>query len=870
MSETLLRTKLSAPSLRPSLVPRPRLLKRVSAGMKVPLTLISAPAGYGKSTLVGEWRAGPGAKVPVAWLSLDAGDNDPARFWRYLATALNTLQEGLVDDAVSLFPSLQLPPIETLLTILINDLVEFPQDFLFVLEDVHVITSVEVHRMLAFLLDHLPRQMHLAILTRADPPLPLARLRVSGQLVEIRQRDLRFTTAEATTFLNEVMGLGLKEEDTEALLERTEGWIAGLQLAAITIHGRQDPSEVIATFGGGYRYIVDYLVQEVLGRLPESLRAFVLQTSVLDRLSGPLCDSLTGRSDSAAVLEKLRRDNVFLLQLGAECCWYRYHHLFVDVTRNLSRQTSPDQIPVLHRRAARWYEQNGHLPEAIGHALASGDWGYAGSLMDSYSSVVWRRGEITRVLDWVRQMPEEAVFAHPRLGVNYGWACVLTGRFEDCQTACERIEPLVRETPEFLVDWWTVQVFLARARGELERAVQLAYKAKAYPEVGKVETRALLMLSLCIALWDLGRIKESAAAAEEAISLAEKARDWHAWVVMHAFMGLAQAALGNLNLAKEIYRRAAPPSANVPEWAGGGFLQVCLSALYYEWNDLEQAEATALAGLEYSQITGHSEIEMNCYRQLAFIYQAQRQPQKAWDILGQGEKVIQKHYIPRLWGPEHIQVALAQGDLTKAKYWSQKVQGEYGAAIHYPAIPLESARLALAGGDISAAAALLAKRYQGASREGVRYAQIEIRILQAMATTDGARRMAYFCDALAWAEREGFCRVFVDQGEALEPLLREAAQKGCCPAYAVRLLSAIEMESDHLPSMAQPLVEPLSEREMQVLQLVASGRSNQEIADELVIALGTVKRHVYNIFGKLNVRSRTQCTARARELKLLK
>lgn len=837
--------------------------------MKVPLTLISAPAGYGKTTLVGEWLAGPGAEVPVAWLSLDVKDSDPSRFWRYLVTALNTLQEGLVDDALSLFSSLQLPPVETLLTILINDLIEFPQDFLFVLEDVHVITSVEVHRMLAFLLDHLPQQMHLLILTRADPPLPLARLRASNQLVEIRQKDLRFTTTEAANFLNDVMALGLKEEETDALMVRTEGWIAGLQLAALTIHGREDPSEVIATFGGGYRYIVDYLVQEVLGRLPESLRVFVLQTSVLDRLSGPLCNSLTGRSDSEAVLASLQRDNVFLLQLGAECCWYRYHHLFVDVTRNLLRQTLPDQLPVLHRRAAIWHEQNGLIPEAIEHALAAEDWVYAGSLIDKFSSIVWRRGEITRVLDWVEQMPEGAAFAHPRLSVNYGWACVLTGRYEDCETVCDRIAPLIRETPEFLVDWLTVQAFLARARGQQERAVELAYKAQAYPEIGEVETRALLMLSLCIALWDLGRVRESAAAAEEAISLAEKAHDWHAWAVMHAFMGLAQASLGNLNLAKEIYQRATLPTTDVPKWAGGGFLQVCLSALFYEWDDLEQAEANSLAGLEFSQITGHSEIQMNCYRQLAFIYQAQRQPEKAWDILEQAEHVIQKHYIPRLWGPEHIQIALAQGDLTKAAYWSQKVRGEYGAAIHYPAIPLEKAKLALAGGDRSAAADLLANRYQDASRDGIRYAQIEIRILQALAASDEEQRMAYFCEALAWAEPEGFCRVFVDQGEALEPLLREAAQKGCCPAYTVRLLSAIEMEVDRPPLMIQPLVESLSERELQVLRLVASGKSNQEIADELVIALGTVKRHVYNIFGKLNVRSRTQCTARARELMLL-
>ncbi len=869
MLETLLRTKLFVPPLRPNLVRRPRLLEKLSAGMEGALTLISAPAGYGKTTLIGEWRAGPGAEVPVAWLSLDAGDDDSARFWPYVLTALNTIQEGLADEALSLFKSFQLPPIETLLTILINDLSRFSQDFVLVLDDLHVITAPEVHQMLAFLLDHLPPQMHVAILTRADPPLPLARLRVSGQLVDIRQDDLRFTPVEAAVFLVDVMGLSLGADDIEALMVRTEGWIAGLQLAALSLLGQEDPSNIIATYGGGYHYIVDYLVQEVLSRQTESLRMFLLQTSILDRLQGPLCNALTGQSDSGAMLERLEQDNVFLLPLGGECCWYRYHHLFADVTRNLLRQTYPDQIPELHRRAAIWYEQNGFVPEAIEHALAAENWGHAGSLIDDYSTIVWRSGEVTRVLDWVEKLPEEVAFGFPRLSVNYGWACVLTGRYEDCEAACTRVEPLIQDNPELQVDLLTVQVLLARARGQQERSVELVLKAQEQSEIGSVETRALLMLSLGISLWDLGRVSESTSAADEAAYLAEQAQNWHAWAVMQGFLGLAQAAFGNLHQAKEIYQRVTRPMQGIPRWAGGGFAQVCLSALYYEWGDLDRAKKYALAGLKFSQITGHSEIQMNCYRQLAFIYQAQRKPQKAWELLDEAEQVIRKHPLPRLWGPEHIQIALAQKDLNKALQWSKKVHGEYGAAIHYPAIPLEGAKLALAQEDRSAAADLLATRFSKASRDGIRYAQIEIRILQALASTDEKQAMTHLCEALAWAEPEGFCRIFVDQGAALVPLLQRAAQMGFYPRYAVQLLSAIEKDTGSAHLVAQPLVEPLSERELQVLQLVAAGKSNREIADELVIALGTVKRHVYNIFGKLNVRSRTECAARARELHLL-
>ncbi len=866
----VLRSKFFFPAARRNTVPRPRLVERLNEGLTGSLTLISAPAGYGKSTLITEWRAGPGAETAVAWLSLDHSDNDPARFWLYFLTALNTIQGGLVDEALALLASLQRPPTETFLTVLINGLDAISQDIVLVLDDMHVINTPEIHEMLAFFLDHLPPQMHLLLLTRADPPLPLARMRLNGQLAEVRQRDLRFTTEEAEVFLNRVMGLNLKADDIHKLMERTEGWIAGLQLAALSVSGQKDPTAIIAAFGGGYHYIVDYLVQEVLDSQPDALRMFLLQTSILDRLTGSLCNALTGQRDGEKMLMRLEQASLFLLPLDAECCWYRYHHLFADVTHSLLRQTYPEQIPELHRRAARWYAQNGSAPEAIKHALAARDWEYAGSVMDDYSSMAWRSGEITRVLEWVEELPNKVLLTYPKLSVNYGWACVLTGRYEECDRICAQVEPSVRNQPELLVDWLTVQVFLARAKGQQARAVELAREAQGYPEIGGVDTRALLIMSLCIALWDLGRVKESAAAAEEAARLAEQARNWHAWAVLHGFMGLAQAAFGNLRLAEEIYQRVSRGIPGAPKWAGGGFAQVCLSALLYEWNDLEGATEYALAGLEYSQITGLSEIQLNCYRQLAFIYQAQRKPQTAWEVLGQGEQVIRKHPIPRLWGPEHIQLALAQMDLSKALYWSENVQGEYGAAIHYPAIPLERAKVALAQGNKAKAADLLTRSYQKASQDGIRYAQIEIRILQALAAADEEQGICYLREALEWAETEGFCRLFVDQGKALRPLLRRAAQLGFCSSYVVRLLSSIEIDyGSPLSDSEQPLAEPLTERELEVLALVAAGQSNREIAQELVVALGTVKTHVHNICGKLNVRSRTQCAARARELKLL-
>jgi LuxR family maltose regulon positive regulatory protein len=376
-------------------------------------------------------------------------------------------------------------------------------------------------------------------------------------------------------------------------------------------------------------------------------------------------------------------------------------------------------------------------------------------------------------------------------------------------------------------------------------------------------------LSLTTAYWGLGRIKETAVAAEEAICLAERIGDWHTRSIVLGFAGLAQAALGNLRHAFEIYQMAVSELADGPKWAGGGFAQVCLAALHYECDELDRAAEYAQAGLEHSQFTGHSEIQMNCYRQLAFIAQAWGDTHKVKEILKRAAQVVYKHPMPRLWGPAHVQIALAQGDVPRAIYWMGRVKGEYGAAMHYPAVPLERAKLALARGDKSKAAAVLNERYRAAARDGVRYAQIEIRILQALASSDNDQALAYLAEALTMAESEGYVRVFVDQGAALVPLIRKAMKQGNAPGYGARLLSAFARMPGATPSLAQPLVEPLSERELEVLRLLATGKSNREIADELVLAVGTVKKHLSNIFGKLNVQSRTQCVARARELKLV-
>src|SRR5215203_37628 len=404
--DPLLLTKLTVPSVRRSLVPRMRLSERLDTGLERKLTLLSAPAGFGKTTLLSSWiRVLSGDGRPVSWLSVDSGDNDPARFWRYLVTATDQLQPGSGTTALALLGSPQPPPIEAVLTTVLNELGTMPAEAVLVLDDYHLIESQTIHEALTFLIDHLPPRMHLVIATRMDPPLPLPRLRARGEMTELRAADLRFTPEEAATFLNQVMGLELSAEDTAELEERTEGWIAGLQMAALAMRGQTDISGFIAAFAGSNRYVLDYLAEEVLARQPEGLQTFLLETSVLDRMSAPLCNAVTERADGQTALERLEHANLFVIPLDDERHWYRYHHLFVDVLRQRLRQEHPDLVSVLHRRACGWFERRGLVGEAINHALAAQDWERAVRLIESEGITVVLGRQVQTMLGWIDRVP---------------------------------------------------------------------------------------------------------------------------------------------------------------------------------------------------------------------------------------------------------------------------------------------------------------------------------------------------------------------------------------------------------------------------------------------------------------------------------
>src|SRR6266700_5114176 len=407
MPTSILATKLYLPRLRPNVVSRPRLLERLNEGLHRKLTLISAPAGFGKTTLVSEWIEGIGR--PTAWLSLDEGENDPTRFLAYLVAALQTIAATIGKGVLGVLQSPQPPPPEAILTALLNEITTLPDNFVLVLDDYHVIDAKPVDIALTYLVEHLPPQMHLVIATREDPQLPLARLRAQGQLIELRAADLRFTPSEAAEFLNQVMGLNLSAQDIAALEDRTEGWIVGLQLAALSMQGHQDVPGFIRAFAGDHRYIVDYLVAEVLQRQPESVRSFLLQTSILDRLHGPLCDAVTGQEEGNARLEALERGNFFVVPLDDQRHWYRYHHLFAEVLSAHLMAEQPDQISTLHRRASEWYEQHGSAADAIRHALAAFDFERAAHLIEPAVPAMRRIRQEATVLGWLKVLPDELV-----------------------------------------------------------------------------------------------------------------------------------------------------------------------------------------------------------------------------------------------------------------------------------------------------------------------------------------------------------------------------------------------------------------------------------------------------------------------------
>ncbi len=617
MAETLLRTKLFIPPLRPNLVPRQRLIERLNQGLQLghKLTLISAPAGFGKTTLVSEWVAC--CQSRAAWFSLDDGDSDPARFLAYLVAALQTIVPAFGEDSLRLLQSPRLPPIESVLTTLLNEITSFPDDFLLVLDDYHLIDAQAVDNALAFLLEHLPPQMHLVIATREDPDLPLARLRVRGQLTELRALDLRFSSAEAAEFLNRVMGLNLSAQNITALENRTEGWIAGLQLAAISMQGHRNTAGLIRSFTGSHRFVLDYLIEEVLSQQPQSVQTFLLQTAVLDRLTGSLCDALTGQDNGQATLEMLERANLFIIPLDNERCWYRYHHLFADLLRKRLRQTHLDLIAKLHLRASAWYEQSDQLPEAIHHALAAEDFEQVADLTELAWGPMNMRYQAVTWLGWVKAIPDELVRSRPVLSAGSGWASLDAGDLEAAEKHLQDAErcletavkvkdqlevPADKTCPErsprgvvlkeeefrsLSASIANARAYLAQALGDVTGTIEYAERATDFLSENDHFERGLADITPGFAYWSRGDLQEARKAVAAAIANMQMAGKIRFVISFTSYLADIMAAQGRLPEAKKTYLQLLQTvtEQGKPEVPETAVLHLGLSELYLEQGD---------------------------------------------------------------------------------------------------------------------------------------------------------------------------------------------------------------------------------------------------------------------------------------------
>lgn len=879
----ILATKLYIPPLRPNVVLRPRLIERLNAGLHRKLTLISAPAGFGKTTLLSEWTLGLGRSV--AWLSLDEGDNDPARFLTYLVTALQTIAANIGKGVLGLLQSPQPPPPEALLTALLNDLTTISDPFVLVLDDYHVLDAKPVDQALAFLIDHLPPHMHLVIATREDPHLPLARLRARDQVTELRATHLRFISSESAAFLNQMMGLTLSAEEIAALERRTEGWIAGLQLAALSLQGQEDATSLIASFTGSHQYVLDYLMEEVLGQQSERIQTFLLHTSILDRMSGPLCDAvvLDSATPGQATLEELERANLFLIPLDNERRWYRYHHLFADLLRlrlHQSLSSSPaiaqSQVNELHLRASQWLEDQGLTMEAFHHAAAANDVERAERLIEGKSIPRHLPGAVTTVLSWLGSLPRTVLDARPSLWVKYAMLLLVSARMASVEEKLQAAESALQgsnlddRTRDLIGQIAAIRATLALTPYQPETVLAQSRRALEYLDPENLLSREIAHWTLGAAYQLQGDRAAARGAYTEVIENSQASEDIFATIMATMCLGILQEVDNQLHLAVQTYQRVLQLAGDQP------LPHLCeahlgLARVLYEWNDLEAAEQHRRQSLHLSRQCGHEvEYSIACEVFLARLSLARGEVSDAAALLAEASQSAQQHNIvSRMPEIAAVQVLtfLRQGSLSAAAHLAQAHE-----------LPLSQARVHLAQGNPSTALAVLSAWRKQVEAKDWKDEQLKVMVLQAVAArAHGEKDQALhlLVDALAMAEPAGFIRLFLDEGLPMASLLSEAMALGRMPDYIRKLLTAWEAEKQQSentsspPPPAQPLLEPLSERELEVLRLVAAGLSNQEISERLFLVLGSVKGHTHKIFGKLGVQRRTEAIARARELGLL-
>ena len=907
MSTPLLETKLFLPRPRGNLVPRPRLRDRMDLGLRAKLLLVSAPAGFGKTTLLVDWMAAvtatPGSPTVTAWVSLDAGDDDPVTFWTYVVAALRTVAPDVGADAWALLRDVPQPPVDEVLTTLLNDLGAAPTEVVLVLDDYHLIESQEVQAGVAFLLDHLPAQLHLVISSRADPPLPLPRLRARGDLVEVRAADLRFTEAEAAAYLNDAMGLGLAPDLVAALDGRTEGWVAALQLAALSMTGRTDVASFISGFAGDDRYVVDYLVEEVLQRQPADIQAFLLQTSVLERMNGSLCDAVTGQGDGRAVLQTLDRDNLFLVPLDDRRQWYRYHHLFADVLRARLLDEQPGRVDQLHRLASDWFESHGHRPEAVRHAMAARDFSRAADLVELEIPGLRRDRREATMRAWIEALPAPVLDARPVLCHALAGARMSMGTLDGVEQLLDQVDQHlaaaargdepgagvvvanVEEYRRLPADLAVHRSGFALVRGDLDSTTRFARRALELVPDGDDFVLGAASALQGLAAWARGDLAVALSSYLRCLGAFERIGHISDVLGCSITVGDLQVAHGQLRAADATYDRALDLAAGRPGVLRGTVdMHVGRAALLLERDDLAGARRELTLGRSLGE---HAGLPQNAYRSRlvqALLCEAEGDLDRAVELLLEADRLYAGDFSPNV---RPVAAVLARtwarhGRWPQARAWvDERHLGPDDDLTYLREFEhLTLARVLLAGhvhepaaGHLAPAIDLLARLARAAEAGHRTGSVIEIRVVQALAHRargDTASALAALEDALRRAEPEGYVRTFLDEGAPLVTLLGLLSDRRPVAPYARRLVAAAS--STHRPApqtgTSSPL-EPLSSRERDVLRLLATDLTGPEIARHLVVSLNTVRTHTKNLYLKLGVNSRRSAVSRARELDLL-
>ena len=891
--DVLLATKLYIPGPRPGQVPRPRLAERLDEGLARGLVLVCAPAGYGKTVLLADWTRRGGH--PVAWLSLDAGDNDPARFWRHAVAALDRARPGIGDRVAPLLGPPAPSSFQGLVTALINELAA--EEALLVLDDYHLIGSPQVHESLAFLAEHRPAGLHVALASRSDPPLALARLRARGQLTEVRVADLRFTPGEAGELLQHTAS-ALPDASVAA---RTEGWAAGLQLAALSLRGHEDAAAFVAAFTGSHRYVLDYLAEEVLERQDTQLRTFLRETSVLERLSGPLCDAVTGREDSQALLEQAERAGLFLIPLDEVRGWWRYHHLFADLLRARLQEKQPGRVAQLHRNAAAWYEEHGLADDAIGHAAAVGETAWTARIIEQHFDLVYNiRGEAATIHRWLSVLPAEVVRSRPRLLLAQAIMAATSGHVGVVEPlldavewappgwADEPFEPTAGVAASFLINVAALTAllrgYLAQLHGDAEATAAFAAQALAESKPEERLPGAAAQRFLAMAEWLRGRLAEAERALASGVTGWREAGHLTTTAVCWYDLALVRLAQGRLDAAVLTCEQALDSlvTSGRPLPAAGPS-HVGMADIAYQRDELDVARRHATEGIALCRQFVHTTPLANGLATLAMIRQATGDPAGAREAITEaGQASPGPAGLLNPVPAQRARLLLAQGNLPGAARFPQEngLRPDDEADYARESGHLVLARVLLAQDRPGQALALLDRLHAAAEAQDRTGSLIETGALRALAlAASGEETVAVtvLTEALLLACPQGYVRVFADEGPPMAALLGRliAAQRTGQAAAGVPLGYLARLQRAFSPGRPGPdpapagIVDPLTSRELEVLKMLAAGRSNQAIASDLVVTLDTVKKHVGHVLGKLGAANRTEAVARARELSLI-